>query len=101
MYIMMYTKNVPKTYAVADARSHLPEILDDVEAGKEIQLTRRGRAVAVMLSPERYEALRRKHADFRDAYRKFVSRHSLEEVGLEDGFFESARARESGRRVRL
>jgi prevent-host-death family protein len=101
MYIMMYTKKVAKTYSVADARVHLPEILDDVEAGKEIQLTRRGRAVAVVLSPERYDALRKKHRDFRDAYRTFVSRHSLEEIGLDADFFESLRDRESGRRVRL
>jgi prevent-host-death family protein len=101
MYILMYTRKVAKTYSVADARAHLPDILDAVEAGKEIQLTRRGRAVAVVLSPERYEALRRKQADFREAYRTFVGRYSLEEIGLEADFFESVRDRESGRRVRL
>jgi prevent-host-death family protein len=89
------------TYSVADARAHLPDILDDVEAGKEIQLTRRGRAVAVVLSTERYEALRKKQADFRDAYRTFVNRHSLQEIGLEADFFEAVRDRASGRRVRL
>ena len=101
MYIMMYIRQVAKSYSVADARAHLPDILDDVEAGKEIQLTRRGRAVAIVLSPERYEALRKKHTDFRDAYRTFVSRHSLAEIGLEADFFESVREREPGRRVRL
>jgi prevent-host-death family protein len=101
MYIMMYIRTVAKTYSVADARTHLADILDDVEAGKEIQLTRRGRAVAVVLSPERYEALQKKHTDFRDAYRTFVSRYSLEDIGLEADFFESVRDRESGRRVRL
>jgi prevent-host-death family protein len=92
---------VAKTYSVADARARLPDILDDVEAGKEIQLTRRGKAVAIVLSPERYEALRRKHADFREAYRAFVSRYSLEEVGLEADFFASMRDEGPGRRVRL
>jgi prevent-host-death family protein len=101
MYILMYTEEVTKTYSVAAARSHLPDILDDVEAGKEIQLTRRGRAVAVVLSTERYDALRKKHADFRDGYRTFLSRYSLEEIGLEEDFFESGRDREPGRRVRL
>ena len=101
MYIRMYTKRVAKSYSVAGARAHLPDILDAVEAGKEIQLTRRGQAVAVVLSTARYEALRRKHADFRDAYRTFVSRYSLEEIGLEADFFESVRDRATGRRVRL
>jgi prevent-host-death family protein len=90
-----------RTYSVADARAHLPDILDDVEAGKEIQLTRRGRAVAILLSPEKYEALRREHSNFGDAYKTFVDRHALGEVGLEPDFFDSIRDREIGRRVKL
>ncbi len=66
-----------------------------------MQLTRRGRPVAIVLSPERYVPLQQKRADFRDAYRTFVSRYSLGEIGLEAEFFESVRDRESGRRVRL
>ncbi len=97
----MYTANMSKSYSVADARAHLPEILDDVEAGKDVELTRRGRPVALVLSPQRYEALRGEHAHFGDAYRAFLSRHSPTEVGLEPEFFDSLRARDSGRRVRL
>ncbi len=90
-----------KSYSVADARAHLPAILDDVEAGKEIELTRRGRAVAIVISPEKYEALRSEQANFGDAYRAFVSRHSLDEVGLEPDSLDSTRDRAPGRRVRL
>lgn len=90
-----------KTYSVAEARAHLPDILDDVEAGKEIQLTRRGRAVAIVLSPEKYEALRREQSNFGDAYRAFIDRHALGEVGLDAGFFDAVRDREAGRRVKL
>ena len=97
----MYTIGMPKSYSVADARAHLPEILDDVEAGKDVQLTRRGRPVALVLSPERYEMLRSERTNFGDAYRAFLGRHSPEEIGLEPGFFTSLRAQDSGRRVRL
>lgn len=90
-----------KTYSVADARAHLPDILDDVEAGKEVQLTRRGRPVAVVLSPERYEALRRERTTFADAYRAFAKRYAPEEVALEPDFFDSLRDRAPGRRIRL
>ena len=93
--------SMSKSYSVADARAHLPQILDDVEAGKEVQLTRRGQPVAVLLSPQRYEALRREHSNFGDAYRAFVGRHAPEEIGVEADFFESLRDREAGRRVRL
>jgi prevent-host-death family protein len=90
-----------KSYSVADARAHLPDILDDVEAGKEIELTRRGRAVAVVLSSQRYEELRRKRSSFGEAYRDFVARHAPEEIGFDSDFFDSIRDREPGRKVRL
>jgi prevent-host-death family protein len=72
-----YTWGMVKTYSVADARTHLPDILDDVEAGQEIQLTRRGRTVAILLSPEKYEALRRERCNFGDAYQTFRDRYAL------------------------
>ena len=97
----MYTVGMSKSYSVADARAHLPEILDDVEAGKDVQLTRRGRPVALVLSPERYEMLRSERTNFGDAYRAFLGRHRPEEIGLEPDFFSSLRAQDSGRRVRL
>jgi prevent-host-death family protein len=97
----MYTSHMSKSYSVADARAHLPDILDDVEAGKDVQLTRRGRPVALVLSPQRYEMLCREHTNFSDAYRAFLGRHTAEEIGLEPGFLASLRAREPGRRVRL
>ena len=97
----MYTLRMSKSYSVADARAHLPDILDDVEAGKDVQLTRRGRAVALVLSPQRYDMLRSEHTNFGDAFRAFLGRHAPEEIGLEPDFFSSIRDREPGRRVRL
>ncbi len=41
--------------SVAEAKSHLSEILDRVEAGEEVVITRRGKAVA-RLKPERRRA---------------------------------------------
>lgn len=65
-----------KSYSVAEARAHLPDILDDVEAGKEVHLTRRGRPVAVMLSPQRYEALRSERSSFGEPYaRSLLTTH--------------------------
>jgi prevent-host-death family protein len=101
MYIYMYTTCMPKSYSVADARANLPEILDDVEAGKEVHLTRRGRAVAVVLSEQKYQTLRGERGDFGDAYRDFVGRHPPEEIGVEADFFDSLRDQTPGRRSPL
>ncbi len=37
------------TVSVAEAKAHLSEILSKVEAGEELQITRRGRAVARLI----------------------------------------------------
>ncbi len=90
-----------KTYSVAEARAHLPELLDEVEEGSDVQLTRRGRPVAVVLSSQRYEALQSDRPTFSDAYRAFLKRHRPEDIALDDAFFESLRDRTPGRRVKL
>ncbi|HEY0709948.1 MAG TPA: type II toxin-antitoxin system Phd/YefM family antitoxin [Polyangia bacterium] len=90
-----------KSYSVADARAHLPDILDDVEAGKEIELTRRGRAVAIVISAEKYEALRGEQSSFGEAYRAFTARYDLDEIGLDSDSLDSIRDQAPGRRVRL
>jgi hypothetical protein len=38
---------------------------------------------------------------FGDAYRKFLEKHSLEEIGVEDDFAASTRDRTTGRKVSL
>lgn len=90
-----------KSYSVADARAHLPDILEEVESGKDVQLTRRGRPVAVVLSLEKFEALRQDRTNFGDAYRAFAERHAPDEIALEPDFFESLRDTAPGRKVRF
>jgi prevent-host-death family protein len=92
---------VAKSYSVADARAHLPEILDEVEAGKDVPLTRRGQAVAVVVSRQRYEALQNRRAGFKGLYRTFRERHAVAEVGTETGYFDSLRDGAPGRKVRV
>lgn len=45
---------------VSEARAHLPELLDRVEAGHEVTITRHGKRVAVVVRPDR---LRTRRAD--------------------------------------
>jgi prevent-host-death family protein len=101
MYIVMYTWTMPKTYSVAEARAHLPDILDEVAAGREVQLTRRGAPAAVVISVDTYEALRGESLSFRDTYRAFLERHSSEELALDRAFVDALRDRRPARKVRL
>lgn len=45
---------------VSEARAALPEVLDRVDRGEEITITRHGRPVAIMVRPD---ALRSRHAE--------------------------------------
>lgn len=101
VHLVVHLLRMGKSYSVADARAHLPNILDEVEAGKDVHLTRRGRSVAVVISQDRYEALRRERTTFADAYRAFALRHAPEDLALEPDLFESLRDRAPGRKVRL
>lgn len=92
---------MPKVYSVASARAHLPEILDDVAAGNDVHLSRRGRLVAVVLSSNQYEALRGGRPPFATAYRRFLERHPLGDIALDADFVSSLRDKGPGRRVRL
>lgn len=90
-----------KRYSIAEARSNLPTIVDQAEAGQEIELTRRGKPVAVVVSLRELERLRGERARFGDAYKRFLKAHALREVGLEEGFFDSTRDGNVGRQVAL
>jgi len=100
MYIMYICRNVA-TYSIAEARSRFPSLVDEAESGIDVELTRRGRPVAVLVSRRELERLRGKRLHFSDAYRTFLERHSLEEIGVEDDFVGSVRDKTTGRKVSL
>lgn len=40
-------------YSVAEAKAHLSEILKEVEAGKKVTITKRGRPIATIVPPQK------------------------------------------------
>lgn len=90
-----------RQYSIAEARSNLPTIVDQAEAGREIELTRRGKPVAVVISLREFERLRGERAPFGDSYERFLKAHPLHEIGLDEGFFDSPRSKDEGRKVTL
>lgn len=90
-----------KRYSIAEARSNLATIVDQAEAGQAVELTRRGKPVAVIISLHDMERLRGERARFGERYQHFLATHALPEIGIEGGYFESTRTREAGRKVVL
>ena len=101
MYMFMYTYCMAKRYSIAQARSNLPSIVDQAASGLEIELTRRGKPVAAVISLQELERLRGDRPRFADAYHSFLARYSLKKVGVERDFFESIRGSDRAREVPL
>lgn len=92
---------MPKSYSLADARSHLAEIVDEAEAGREVELTRRGKKVAIVVSAARYARLKGTGVGFAEAYDRFTRRFDLAKVGLDEDWAAGLRDRDVGRGVKL
>ncbi|AUX25787.1 hypothetical protein SOCEGT47_063390 [Sorangium cellulosum] len=90
-----------KRYSIAEARANLPTLVDEVEAGTPVELTRRGKPVAIVLSRREYDRLRSERPPFSVAYRRFLEKFPLDEVGVERRYFDALRATSAGRKVAL
>lgn len=87
--------------SIAEAKNKLPSIIHYVEKGPNIQLTRRGKPVAVLLSIREYKRLRQKPASFREAMLKFRKDINMADLDITDADFENLRDTDSGRKVEL
>ena len=90
-----------KRYSIAEARSNLPTIVDQAESGQEIELTRRGKAVAVVVSLRELARLRGARTSFGASYKQFLETHVLSDVGLDEPFLAVSRETTAGRPVTL
>ena len=87
--------------SIAEARDHLTGLVHEVERGKRVDLTRRGKRVAVLVSSEEYDRLRRATPSPSEALRAWRSRLPDDFEGLKQEEVEAWRDRSSGRDIRL
>lgn len=92
---------MPEKISIAQAKNNLTAIIHSVETGPAVQITRRGKPVAMLVSLKEYERLSRRQNNFYDAMMGF--RQSLEEDGVEitGEEFEGLRDKTVGRDVEL
>jgi prevent-host-death family protein len=89
---------MPKTYTVAGARAKLAAIVDEAASGTDVEITRRGKKVAVVLSAARYARLRGDRVAFATAYDAFVAGHDMSDAG-DEAWDVALRDRSPGRPV--
>jgi prevent-host-death family protein len=90
-----------KRYTIAEARQNLAAVVHELERRTRIELTRRGKPVAVMLSMREFERMSTPHSRFWDAYEVFRETTNLPQLGIDPAVFDGARDRSPGREVDL
>jgi prevent-host-death family protein len=88
-----------KKYSIAEARQNLAAIVHELEQLPQIELTRRGEPVAVLLSIEEFRRLSTNNTSFWDAYIAFRDAVKLPELQIEPDTFDDLRDRSPGREV--
>ena len=87
------------TYSVAEARNHFAEIVHDLKHVSQVEVTRRGRPVAILISVEEFEKLRSGNVGFVSAYDAFRNTVDLTQAGIEPELFEGLRDASPGREM--
>lgn len=87
--------------SIAEARDHLTGLLRDVERGESVELTRRGKPIAMLVSRAEYDRIRGKRPSLIDALRAWRRDIPPNFVGLRPDEVDSLRDRSGGRSVKL
>ncbi|MFO0695911.1 MAG: type II toxin-antitoxin system Phd/YefM family antitoxin [Polyangiales bacterium] len=88
-------------YSIAEARAHLADIVRDAESGRSVELTRRGKPVAVVVSVEELERLKSGRATFAQAFARYLDAHPRAARSVPAETFDGLRDRSEGREVDL
>jgi antitoxin Phd len=93
---------VSEQHSIAEARSKLPQLVRDAEAGRAVELTRRGESVAVLIGRREYERLAARSRRFSEAWDDFRREIDLAELNIDpDQVFADVRDDAPGREVGL
>ena len=89
-----------KKYSIEEARDNLASVVQEAEDGTQVELTRQGKTVAVLLGVEAFERLSKKRPGFWEAYQEFRRTADLSEIDP-DEIFRDVRDPSPGRDVDL
>ena len=87
-----------KVVSIAQAKDQFSQLVHDAEDGGAVQITRRGRPVAVLVSAAEYTRLQGTGTVFWERLDAFRQEHGLNESGIEpEEWLEGERAQVGGR----
>jgi prevent-host-death family protein len=93
---------VTEQHSIAEARTNLPDLVKKAEAGKAVELTRRGEPVAVLIGRREYDRLQTGSSRFSNAWDEFVKQVDPASLQIDpDEVFAGARDKDTGRETTL
>ncbi len=90
---------MPNSFSIAEARHDLAALVHQLDRQPRIQLTRRGKPVAVLLSVREYNRLTTQTQSFWDAYSTFAETTDLPHLAIDPQVFDDVRDQSGGREV--
>lgn len=90
-----------KSYSIAEARNQLTKLVREAEAEYTVQLTRRGKPVAILVSVDVFEELNRSKSDttrFYDRIMAWRAEHITDDME-NDGVWDDVRDKSPGREI--
>jgi antitoxin Phd len=75
-----------KQYSIAEARDNLASVVHEAEKGERVELTRRGKPVAILISLDDYNQLSNRRRSFWEAYEEFRRKHAGSDIETADVF---------------
>ena len=88
-------------HSIADASSHLDELVRKAEEGETVEITREGEAVAVLIGRREYDRPARRHGDFWKALQEFRRSADFDAIGDPDEIWGDVRDPDPGRDIDL
>lgn len=90
-----------KNVSIAEARHNLAALVHELDKKPVIELTRRGKPVAMLVSIREYNRLRSPQTDFWESFIAFRKRVNLAELDIDPSIWENVRDSSPGREVDL
>ena len=89
-------------YSIDQVQSKLNDLIQVVEQGEPVEITRQGKRVAILLSVEEYEQLKTEKKGFGTALEEFRQKYNVAEADIDpDEIFRDVRDKSPGREVSL
>jgi prevent-host-death family protein len=73
-----------KSFSVTEARRNLPSLIREVEKGETVEVTRRGKPVAVLIPTKEYAELNGPSQDLWRAIQEFRHQFDLTELQIDE-----------------